>query len=143
MTPAQQNSERPITATGLSTQAAQERLLQDGYNELYASTPRRDRRSTPAARGSLIDTFERYPWVGDAAPAMGYSKPQLDQLAATIIATPCDSIVVATPVDLARLLPFLGHYCRVRYDRQEVSHPDLSEVVSDCFRKQPHGTKQS
>ena len=41
MTPAPHNSETAFTATGLSTQVARERLFQDGYNELYASTRRR------------------------------------------------------------------------------------------------------
>ena len=97
----------------------------------------------PGARGSLADTFKHFPWVGKALPAMGYSPTQLEDLAATINATPCDSIVVATPVDLARLIPLAKPYCRVRYDLEEVSHPDLSEVISDFLRTQPLGLKQS
>ena len=44
--------------------------------------------------------------------------------------TPCDSIVVATPVDLARLIAFSKPHCRVRYDLEEISHPDLGEIIS-------------
>jgi len=88
----------------------------------------------PAAKGSLADTFERFPWVGKALPAMGYSPAQLEDLAATINATPCDSIVVATPVDLARLILFTKPYCRVRYDLEEISRPDLAEVLASFLR---------
>jgi predicted GTPase len=80
----------------------------------------------PFAQGSLVDIFARYPWVGRALPAMGYSKSQLKDLAATINSTPCDSIVVATPVDLARLIAFPKPHCRVRYDLEEISHPDFA-----------------
>jgi len=95
------------------------------------------------AKGSLADTFTRYPWVGRALPAMGYSKAQLEDLAATINDASCDSIVVATPVDLARLIALPKPHCRVRYDLEEVSHPDLSEIIRDFLRKQARGPKQS
>ncbi len=83
----------------------------------------------PNARGSLIGTFRNFPWVGRALPAMGYSPAQLEDLAATIRATDCDSIVVASPVDLARLIALPKPSCRVRYDMEEISHPDLARVL--------------
>jgi len=85
----------------------------------------------PFACASLLETFHRYPWVGRALPAMGYSKSQLDDLAATIAAVDCDTIVIATPVDIARLIPLDKPYCRVRYDLEEISRPDLTDVVTD------------
>ena len=83
----------------------------------------------PNAKGSLVKTFNNFPWVGRALPAMGYSPAQLEDLAATIRATDCDSIVVASPVDLARLVALPRPACRVRYDMQEISHPDLARVL--------------
>ena len=65
---------------------------------------------------------------------MGYSQSQLEDLARTINATPCDGIVVATPVDLARLITFPKPHCRVRYDLEEISHPDLPEIMSRFLR---------
>jgi predicted GTPase len=85
----------------------------------------------PNAKGTLIDTFKNFPWVGNALPAMGYSEAQLEDLAATIRATACDSIVVATPVDLGRLIVLPKPYCRVSYDLEEISRPDLAQVVND------------
>jgi len=88
----------------------------------------------PGARGSLADIFKHFPWVGKALPAMGYSPAQLEDLAATINATLCDSIVIATPVDLARLIALAKPHCRVRYDLEEISHPDLAEVLASFHR---------
>jgi predicted GTPase len=90
----------------------------------------------PFARGSLIETFARFPWVQRALPAMGYSQAQLEDLAATIAAVECDSVVIATPVDLARLIPIAKPYCRVHYDLEEISHPDLTHVVCEFLRAQ-------
>ncbi|HEU4345058.1 MAG TPA: GTPase, partial [Candidatus Binatia bacterium] len=89
-----------------------------------------------SAQGSLRETFARYPWVGRALPAMGYSQSQLQDLAATIKAAVCDVIIVATPVDLARLISLPRPHCRVRYDLEEISHPDLADVVSAFVQKQ-------
>jgi predicted GTPase len=86
------------------------------------------------ARGSLIEIFAKYPWVGRALPAMGYSPAQLKDLAATIAATPCDSIVVATPVDLARLIELPKPHCRVRYDLEEIGRPDFVDIVEEFAR---------
>jgi predicted GTPase len=83
-----------------------------------------------SARGSLIETFQRNPWVTRVLPAMGYSQSQLEDLAATIAAVECDTVVIATPVDLARLIQFGKPHCRVRYDLEEISRPDLAEVVA-------------
>jgi predicted GTPase len=86
----------------------------------------------PTAVGSLKATFMRYPWVGKAIPAMGYSAAQLADLSATINATRCDSVVIATPVDLARLIAVTQPCCRVRYDLSEITQPGLAEIV-DAF----------
>jgi predicted GTPase len=85
----------------------------------------------PFAHGSLVETFQRFPWVKRALPAMGYSPQQLEDLAATIAAVECDSIVIATPVDLARLISIDKPYCRVHYDFEEISQPNLSHVICD------------
>jgi predicted GTPase len=84
----------------------------------------------PSARGSLLETYRRYPWVGRALPAMGYSDAQLNDLAATIAGVDCDSIVIATPVDLARLIPLAKPYCRVSYDLEEMHHPNLADLIA-------------
>jgi len=87
----------------------------------------------PHAYGSLAETFRRYPWITQALPAMGYSSEQLHDLAATIAATACDTVIIATPVDLPRLIPLPFPVCRVRYELDEISRPDLRETVERFF----------
>ncbi len=86
------------------------------------------------AKGTLAETFKHFPWVTKAIPAMGYSQTQLEDLTETIDATPHDTVVVATPVDLARLIELHKPVCRVRYDLEEISRPDLAMLVSDFVR---------
>jgi predicted GTPase len=90
----------------------------------------------PFAQGSLVETFRHAPWIARALPAMGYSPSQLDDLAATIAAIPCETIVVATPVHLSRLIALPHPSCRVSYELEEVSRPDLAAVVDRFVREQ-------
>jgi len=92
----------------------------------------------PSAKGSLKEVFARYPWVGRALPAMGYSPAQLEDLSATIEATSCDAIVIATPVDLGRLMALPKPSCRVRYDLEEIGRPHLADVL-ERFLSRPSG----
>ena len=91
----------------------------------------------PFAQGSLVEIFERCPWIEHALPAMGYSTDQLQDLAATIAAVECETIAIATPVDLSHLLPLPHPACRVQYNLEEVSHPDLPNVLEQFL--QTHG----
>jgi predicted GTPase len=74
----------------------------------------------PFAQGSLADTFRASPWITQVLPALGYSAEQLRDLAATIAAVPCDTVVIATPVDLTRLIALPHPSCRVQYGLEEV-----------------------
>jgi predicted GTPase len=96
----------------------------------------------PFARGSLIDTFKHFPSVGRALPAMGYSASQLEDLAATIAAVECDTVVIATPVDLARLIALAKPYCRVSYDLEEMHHPDLADIVATFLNTHAERTRR-
>lgn len=92
----------------------------------------------PFARGTLSRMFGRYPQISHALPAMGYSRAQLQELQETIAAAPCDTVVLATPVDLSRLIPIKQPICRVRYDLEEIGRPDLAAVL-DKFLSRPRG----
>jgi predicted GTPase len=91
----------------------------------------------PYAVGSIRSTYDAYPDTGPILPAMGYGSQQIADLAATIHNTPADLVLVATPIDLRRLLgngtsstiqlekPAL----RVRYELQEIGEPTLADVL--------------
>jgi predicted GTPase len=79
----------------------------------------------PYAVGSIADTFEKYPQTEQVLPAMGYGDAQIADLEATIKATPCDLVLIATPIDLRRLVSFDVPAMRVTYELQEVGQPTL------------------
>jgi predicted GTPase len=84
----------------------------------------------PYAVGSIAKTFEKYPQTGPLLPAMGYGEKQIEDLEATINATPCDAVIAATPIDLGRVLHNIKHPMdRVRYELQEIGRPTLAEIL--------------
>jgi predicted GTPase len=87
----------------------------------------------PYARGSLRDTFARYPDIGPLLPAMGYGEAQIADLEATIRGTRCDVVVSGTPSDLQRFLD-PGHPLRwATYRLAEVGGPRLGDVLDDVL----------
>ena len=89
----------------------------------------------PYAVGKLKETFEAYPGIGELLPAMGYGEQQISDLKATIDATDCDSVVVATPIDLGRVIQIEKPNTRVGYSLQEIGHPGLDDILSGFIRK--------
>ena len=81
--------------------------------------------------GTLADTFTTYPDIGPLLPAMGYSAEQLSDLAKTIDAVDCDSVVIGTPIDLSRIITIAKPHTRVHYDLFEIGKPDLASVLSE------------
>jgi predicted GTPase len=84
----------------------------------------------PWAVGSIAETFARYPATGDVLPAMGYGAVQTTELRQTIDAAPADLVVIATPIDLRRLIDFEKPSVRVHYELQEIGHPTLSDLLA-------------
>jgi predicted GTPase len=83
----------------------------------------------PYAVGSILETYEKYPTTGDVLPAMGYGQGQVEELEQTINNTPCDLVIVATPIDLRRVVTIDKPSQRVRYEMQEVGRPNLADVL--------------
>ncbi|MFA5889664.1 MAG: GTP-binding protein [Actinomycetota bacterium] len=81
------------------------------------------------AVGTIAETFDRYPGIGPLLPAMGYSDRQVADLAETIDRTPVDVVVIATPVDLRRILSLKKPAVRVTYELEEVGAPTLSDAL--------------
>jgi predicted GTPase len=89
----------------------------------------------PYAVGSLRDTFAAYPHLHKVLPAVGYSAQQLADLEATIAATPCDLVLVGTPIDLIRLIKIEQPSMRATYRIDDAGSPTLDDVVDDFLGK--------
>ncbi|MCD6132480.1 MAG: GTPase [Candidatus Hydrothermae bacterium] len=88
----------------------------------------------PYAVGSIKSTYEKYQQIGALLPAMGYSKEQLQELEETINKTPADLVVVATPINLGKILNLNKPYVRVKYELQEIGRPTLQDIIEKFFR---------
>lgn len=89
----------------------------------------------PYAVGSILATYEKYPTTGAVLPAMGYDEAQIKELEQTINATPCDLVIIGTPIDLGKLLHIKHPHQRVRYDLQEIGRPTLAEILAEKFKQ--------
>ena len=87
----------------------------------------------PYAVGSIKETFEKYPTIGPVLPAIGYGPRQVKELEKTINATPCELVMVATPIDLRRVVQISKPCDRVRYELQEIGQPTLADLLSERF----------
>jgi predicted GTPase len=89
----------------------------------------------PFTVGRLSETFRLYPEIGTLLPAMGYGEQQLEDLEKTINNTECDTVIIATPIDLNRIIKIKKPNTRVYYDLQEIGYPNLSGVVDEFIKK--------
>jgi len=84
----------------------------------------------PYAVGSIRNTYERYSHLTNLLPAMGYSAMQRHELEETIRRTPCDLVLIATPIDLARVIKLDRPNLRVTYEVEELTEPGLAELLA-------------
>jgi predicted GTPase len=89
----------------------------------------------PFAVGSLKQTYQKYPNLTNLLPAVGYYPAQIRDLEATINAIPCDVVLAATPIDLARLIKVNKPVVRVTYELEDMGAPTLKETINNFVEK--------
>jgi predicted GTPase len=85
----------------------------------------------PFAVGSIKATYQKYPEIGVLLPAMGYGEDQMKDLEITINTSDADSVIIATPIDLRRVIKIEKPSTRVTYSLQEIEAPTLSDLLAD------------
>jgi predicted GTPase len=90
----------------------------------------------PYAVGKLAETYKSYPDIGPLLPAMGYGDQQIKDLAATIEKADCDSVIIATPIDLGRVIKINKPNTRVEYSLQEIGHPNMEDVLENLVKRE-------
>jgi predicted GTPase len=88
----------------------------------------------PYVGGTIARVFEEYD-VGAVLPAEGYSPAQLDELELTIEKTPCDVVVIGTPMDLRHMISIDVPAVRVTYELDEIGTPTLREVIDPVIAR--------
>ncbi len=84
----------------------------------------------PFAVGTIKEVFENYPHIGTYLPAMGYGEQQVRDLGLTINRSGAELVVIATPIDLRRIIDIGKPALRVKYELQELGRPTLSDLLS-------------
>jgi predicted GTPase len=100
------------------------RIAAEMYSAAEVVNPR------PFAVGSIRETLERYGHIKDALPALGYYPEQMKELEESINRCDCDAVVIATPVDLRRVMSINKPSTSVRY---ELIDPE--NMLADAIRK--------
>lgn len=89
----------------------------------------------PFVQGTLRRTLAEYRHIAEVLPAMGYGPQQVADLEATINAIPADLVLVATPVDLGRLLRLNKETVRLTYEMEPFGEPSPEQIVDEFIDK--------
>ncbi|MBZ0289078.1 MAG: GTPase, partial [Anaerolineae bacterium] len=87
----------------------------------------------PFAVGSIVDTYHKYPTTGKVLPAMGYGTKQMAELEQTINNSDAELVVIATPIDLSRVIKIKLPTQRVGYELQVIGTPTLADLLREKF----------
>lgn len=89
----------------------------------------------PWVTGKIAETYEKYPYIGNLLPAMGYSEQQMKDLEKTINAVDCDSVVIGTPINLGRFIKINKPNTRVNYELSEIGKPTIKDIVNNFLKE--------
>ena len=88
----------------------------------------------PWIKGSIKEAFIKYPQIGSILPALGYGKEQLKELEEIVNSSDAELVVVATPVNLGKIINMNKPYVRVTYELQEIGKPNLYEIIKERLK---------
>jgi predicted GTPase len=89
----------------------------------------------PYLVGKIIETFQKYQDIGTLLPAMGYGDQQMKDLEATIAKVECDSVIIGTPINLARFIKIKQPNTRIFYELSEIGTPNIKSVIDKFLKK--------
>ncbi len=89
----------------------------------------------PYAIGSIKETYKKYAHLGAILPALGYGEKQIAELKKTIDATPCDVVVIGTPIDLRRVMTIEKPTVRVNYELKVLGPVSLEQILEDFLKQ--------
>ena len=84
----------------------------------------------PFAAGTIGAVFEKYPHIGAYLPAMGYGEQQIRDLELTINRSDAELVIIATPIDLRRVMRIDKPALRIKYELQELGRPTLADLLA-------------
>jgi predicted GTPase len=85
----------------------------------------------PFAAGSIKEALEKYSHIGAVLPAVGYYPHQIKDLEETVNKADCDSVVIATPIDLRHLIKINKPSASVSYELADIDPPYLRDILKE------------
>ena len=89
----------------------------------------------PYAVGSIKDAFRKYTHLGAVLPALGYGEKQIAELKETVDRTPCDVVVIGTPIDLRRVIAINKPTVRVKYELKVLGPVSLEQILDEFIQR--------
>jgi len=89
----------------------------------------------PFAVGSIKEAYKKYGHLGAILPALGYGDKQIAELKETIDRTPCDVVVIGTPIDLRRVMNISKPTVRVKYELKVLGPTSLEQILADFLQR--------
>jgi predicted GTPase len=89
----------------------------------------------PFAVGSIREAYKKYPHLGAVLPALGYGGKQVAELKETIDRTPCDVVVIGTPIDLRRVIAINKPTVRVKYELEVLGPVSLEQILDEFIQR--------
>ncbi|MGQ9506286.1 MAG: cyclic 2,3-diphosphoglycerate synthase [Candidatus Bathycorpusculaceae bacterium] len=89
----------------------------------------------PYAVGSIKEAYRIYTHLGKILPALGYGEKQIAELKETINRTPCDVVVIGTPIDLRRVMTLSKPTVRVKYELQVLGPVTLEQILEEFLKR--------
>jgi len=81
------------------------------------------------AVGSIKELYTKYNHLKDVLPAMGYFEDQIKELEETVNKSDADLVIIATPIDLQKLIKINKPSVRVYYELNELGDLTLKELL--------------
>ncbi len=88
----------------------------------------------PYAVGSIKETYQKYAHLGPILPALGYDEEQTAELKETISHTPCETVVIGTPIDLRRVVNIQKPSARVKYELKILGPIALENILEEFIQ---------
>lgn len=81
------------------------------------------------ASGSIKEAFRKYSHLKNILPALGYNKKELKEMQEILDKMKVDYVVVATPIDLEKVLRIRQQIVRVKYELEEIGKKRIGGII--------------
>jgi predicted GTPase len=88
-----------------------------------------------SAVGSIKNAYEKYPWLGEVVPALGYSAKQLQELEQSINQVECDAVLLGTPADLRKRMTIKKPAAKVVFEGKDAAEPKFTSYLDLVLAK--------